>query len=271
MDRLVSKLRTFAQRSSVACLVACSLGVLGGGGAAQGFVLLSGPEEARLPVTPESPEISFVYQTMAPTIKDKDKFEDGRYTGMSDEQLFPIILQLAMARWNAVPGNFARLKLGAANNGAQFNGEDRTFSIVFGDSNFSTAALAYPTIEDGKIIDCDIKVGNRSTSAQSLAYTVLHELGHCLGLGHYHTNYNAVMGYSRTSRSLKLGADDMAGVIYLYPDPNADNIQPKELVNCGVVAGSSSRQNPIGFLLLFILPIMGMFFTRLKSYLRTSL
>ena len=170
MDRLMIK-----------ALVGLSLAA--GGHTAFGFVLLSGPEEARLNVIPEAPEVSFIYQNKAPTIKDKADFEDGRYKDMTDDQLFPVILQIAMDRWNNVKGSFLKLKLeGADDARAQFNGDDRVFSIVFGESNFSSAALAYPTVEDRKIVDCDIQVASRSISAKSLAYTVLHELGHHFGL-----------------------------------------------------------------------------------------
>ena len=81
MDRLMIK-----------ALVGLSLAA--GGHTAFGFVLLSGPEEARLNVIPEAPEVSFIYQNKAPTIKDKADFEDGRYKDMTDDQLFPVNLQM---------------------------------------------------------------------------------------------------------------------------------------------------------------------------------
>lgn len=242
MDRLVA---------GIAYFTVFTLAAAFGSSTAFSFVLLSGPEEARLPVTPDSPEISFIYEDRAPTINEKEAFEDGKYKDMSDAELFPIILQLAMDKWNSVKGSYLRLKLAGADSArANFNGDDRIFSVVFGEANFSSAALAYPTVEDGKIVDCDIQVASRSTSARSLAYTILHELGHCVGLGHYHTNYNAVMGYSRMDRNLKLGADDMAGEIYLYPDPSVGNTTPKELVSCGVIGGG---ENPAKFILWLLL------------------
>lgn len=233
------------------------LGLWVTGQTASAFVLLSGPEEARLPVIPEQPEISFIYENRAPTINNKEEFEDGRYKDMSDDQLFPVILQMAMDRWNNVKGSYLRLKLqGADDARAQFNGDDRVYSVVFGEANFSSAALAYPTVEDGRIVDCDIQVASRSISARSLAYTVLHELGHCVGLGHYHTNYGAVMGYSRTDRSLRLGADDMAGIIYLYPDPAAGDVNPKELINCGTIAAGGKNNDRWPLWILLGLPLL---------------
>ena len=206
---------------------------------ALGFVLLSGPSEARLPATPEAPTIPFIYENNSPKIDEKEKFMDGQYTSMSDQELFPIIIQIAMDRWNAVTGSYLRLKLEEGGN-PDFNSDDKLYSIVFGTANLSTAALAFPTIEGDQITDCDIKVSNRATTAMDLSYTVLHELGHCIGLGHYHTNYESVMGYSHLSRALHLGADDRAGIIYLYPDPNISDDKAKELISCGFFGGGQN-------------------------------
>jgi hypothetical protein len=214
-----------------------------------GFVLLSGPDEARLPAAPEDPIIYFIYEPEAISITEKGDIEGGRYTHYSDSELFPVLIQLAMDRWNSVTGSYLRLQLEEGGN-AVFESSDNINSIVFGDANFSTAALAYPKVENKIIVDCDIKVGNRTTTAKSLTYTLIHELGHCIGLGHAHTNYESVMGYSRGSRQLRLGADDKAGIIYLYTDPAMGDTQSKELISCGVVNNGGDQSNfTIGFLL----------------------
>lgn len=196
----------------------------------QGFVLLSGPETARLPVNPQSPTVVFRLNSQGPELDKKDEFMGGIYASLSDAELYPILVQEAMDRWNQIDGSYVQLEY-AMDDAAALDPEDQVFSIVEGSLEATAAASANPVVEDGIINDCDIKISSRKVSAKSLAYTLMHELGHCLGLGHNHTSYNAVMGYSRTSQSLYLASDDKAGILFLYPD--ADAPKPKEMISCG--------------------------------------
>jgi hypothetical protein len=123
----------------------------------------------------------------------------------------------------------------------------------------TVAAYAAPSNDkDGNIIsDCDIVICNIKTTALNLIETLTHELGHCVGLGHPHTNYNAIMSYSRSGSSYRLSADDKAGAIYLYPDPAVVDGESKELIGCGTILGHDSTRHQGLWLYWFItLPII---------------
>ena len=119
-----------------------------------------------------------------------------------------------------------------------------------------------PTPENGIIKDCDITIGDQEQSLGSLALTITHELGHCLGLGHPHTSYKSIMSYSNPERTLELSADDMAGIIYLYPDTafEADDVEP---LACGTT-GIKFDETVATYLGLFFL-LMIPFIFRLSS------
>jgi hypothetical protein len=214
-----------------------------------GFALFSGPEEATLPVDPTQPQIIFRLSPDMPSIKNKDEFLDGAYQDLSDEEFWLTLVTEAMARWNDVNGSFVQMTA-ELDDSATIDPEDHLFSIVTNNVSVTVAASASPQVEEGKIVDCDIQVGDRSAEADSLAYTLMHEVGHCLGLGHNHSDYDAVMGYTRLSKNLSLGADDKAGVIYLYPE---DGDTPKELISCGTI-GTKVSSWPL--LALIFLPCL---------------
>ena len=130
--------------------------------------------------------------------------------------------------------------------------------VIEKNTDKSTAAFASPRTDPNDplvINDCDISISNTSTSAAGLLKTITHELGHCVGLGHPHTNYGALMGYSRDGNDWRLGADDKAGIIFLYPDPNYANAHPRELIGCGHISGNRSTSPSLLFFLL-ILPLI---------------
>lgn len=211
------------------------------------FVLLSGPTEARMGVTEESPRIVFELSMDPPAIKDKEEFMDGAFADLSDQDFWLMLVQMAIKPWNDVADAYIEMDVEFSDQAA-LNAEDRIFSIVVNKTNLTTSAFADPTIEDKSIVDCDIAVSERGSSAKYLAFTLMHEIGHCLGLGHNHGDYSAVMSYSRSSRSLNLGLDDEAGTIYLYPLSTIG--KPTELAGCGVISGSTSHTTALPLFLL---------------------
>lgn len=212
---------------------------------------------AILPSTPENPEVNFIWDGSHPGFKNKEKFRDGQYTDTSDRDLMLILLQEAAATWSNVPGSYLKIAIVEDANAAKTDTTDEINSIVTSPTGtLSAAASANPIPnEDLSLInDCDIIMGPERNEVFFVLYALIHEIGHCIGLGHSHDNYKAIMGYSRTPKETTLGADDIAGVIYLYRDPAYGDTEVKEQIplSCGVVLGNAANANEKTYWLLFL-------------------
>lgn len=230
-----------------------------------GFALLSGPDKATLDVNEDNPEINIYWNGSSVSLKDKGKIEGGKWEDLSNDELMEEILRLAVKKWNEVPGSYLKFNL-LIDGSLDTDPDDNLHTIVVADeTNLTTAASALPMIEDKIIRDCDISISKKSVSAKTLARTLIHELGHCVGLGHAHTNYGAIMSYARDQGDLRLGADDMAGIIYLYPDPDYES-EPKEFLACATIPNNSNSaghlSNKIILLFLLVMPLLLTFYSR---------
>jgi hypothetical protein len=195
------------------------------------------------PESADNPTIDLNWSTTgnAPSLTGKDKYKDGSYTNYSDEELTPILIQEAIDQWNNVRGSYLRFQMLTTTGELSISTTDKVNNIVVKKTaSASEAAHATPVVVDGIIDDCDITIADTKTSVSSFMETITHEIGHCVGLGHPHSNYGAIMSYSRGGSSYRLSSDDKAGVIYLYPDPAYGAEHPKELVACGSILGSSA-------------------------------
>lgn len=224
-----------------------------------------------LPVSPEHPNIIFQWNGDAPSLSKKAEVFDGIYADASDDELMEALLQEAVAKWNNVESAYLNFEV-VVNPGVVKDDEDEIYAIVVeSQDSISVAAAALPVFaakgdspsgnkKSGRIIyDCDISVSSSGVDAQELLRTLVHELGHCVGLGHPHSNYHSIMSYSNMSSSAELGLDDKAGISFLYPEPGVSQ-DVKYLTSCGSIAGVSSQ----GFWLLF-LPLAALLPRRKKA------
>ncbi len=235
------------------------------------FVLL-GSHKSKLPASEENPIIEFQYHAGSdvPALRKKEEIADGIYADKTDQEMMQILLQIAMDQWNQVRGSYLRMTIVDSAVALERNHEDRLNVIVVEkNTNASTAAFATPTTNPDdalELYDCDISVSTTPVSALSMLKTLTHELGHCVGLGHPHNNYGAIMSYSRTDRNFHLGPDDKAGAIFLYPDPAYDADKQKELIGCGNI-GIARARSPLSVLFLLGFPLISLVY---RKYCRNT-
>jgi len=226
---------------------------------------------ATLPSTPENPEVTFVWNGSHPGFKNKEKFRDGQFTDTSDRDLMQFLLQEAASTWSNVPGSYLKIAIVEELNGTKIDTTDEINTIMTSPTgSLSAAASANPIPNDDMTLikDCDIIMGPERKEVFFVLYALIHELGHCLGLGHSHDNYKAIMSYSRTPKETTLGADDIAGLIFLYKDPTYGDTEVKEQIplNCGVVLGQAGIESNRNYWFI-LLPLIFVALRRKRSRL----
>lgn len=246
---------------SLTKILLCSQFFLSFSNTVYSFSLISSVNKATFAASPEYPSITFYWDGSSPELTEVDELGVEEWTTLNSEELMEELLLYAFNKWNETPGSYINLVLERDSSVVQ-DREDKINSIVISkQNNLSSSAFALPIIEKQTIVDCDISLSSKSTKAKTLAYTIMHEVGHCLGLGHAHTNAAAIMSYSREDQTLKLGADDIAGLIYLYPHPDYQT-DHKEFLACSSLTPNSDQQElQMSLLFLWFLPLI-LVFTR---------
>jgi len=122
-----------------------------------------------------------------------------------------------------------------------------TFQSSISDSSFSAGYAEFDRTKDnGDPEHCRIFVlAYSGISLYSLSKTILHEIGHCIGLGHSLIP-EAIMSYHLDRNSFDLDLDDRAAVSRLYP------LSGKAALPPGCATGSSVAGLPLVFLWLIL-------------------
>jgi len=237
-----------------------------------GFTILSGPEKSTIKPnngSTSNPQVIFSWDGSSPLIHSTRAFLGGKHANKSGQTLMRALIEEALDLWNNIPGTNINLALDTEVDRAaiadRLDLKNSIFTAEISSSSFAASAL--PNFSYNKeinperdIVDCDIQIGTSGYSAENLAFTVAHEIGHCLGIGHNHLVGNAMMSYRNTEQRFELSADDKMAALFLYPS-NAYADTPDDLLGCGVV-GSRAPASKLPLALLMLLPLL---FLRLSS------
>lgn len=91
---------------------------------------------------------------------------------------------------------------------------------------------AQQTRTNGQVTACLIRLKSQVfDKAKSMVQATTHEIGHCLGLDHPQEITQSVMSYFQPGNLVRLQADDMMGITYLYP---TDSSKAKEVATLGL-------------------------------------
>ncbi|MGE0171233.1 MAG: matrixin family metalloprotease [Oligoflexales bacterium] len=150
------------------------------------------------------------------------KDEDG-----DGQDSYGFYVEQAAEKWTEVDSSYIVLERVAEEEDAQIV---VNLKANIEESAFSSGFAAY-TKEDDRLVRCEIEImKSNSIGVEDFSKTALHELGHCVGLGHSLIP-EAIMSYQVESNKFELDLDDIAGVSRLYP---SDGSTPKIPKGCAV-------------------------------------
>lgn len=162
------------------------------------------------------------------------------------KSLFASAVDDAAQLWTEVPSSYFAFAQAEPDTKAQV-----TVHLDSADqgSEFSAGYAVFDKFEQKTPSHCDIHVTIDDTvSFAGFSKTILHELGHCVGLGHTLIP-EAIMSYSLDKNAFALDVDDQAAITRLYP---ADGSKPKLPPGCAVLADRHKSDTWLIWLLLSI-------------------
>ncbi len=163
----------------------------------------------------------------------------------NDYDRYASLVAEAAELWTAADQSYLNLIETADENSADI------IVTLGGSEDVGLNAAGYSTIDaydsDGYMKKCSAVISlTKNPTYTSLSKTILHEIGHCVGLGHSIVS-ESIMSYDLDKNSFALDVDDEAAIASLYPLSGEEPIKP---LGCSV-AGTGSKKN--GLLLLVLL------------------
>ncbi len=165
-----------------------------------------------------------------------------------DLYLWGALVDAAAQMWSSVEQSFIELENNA------FSPEITIYFENTLDSSDSTSGYSEIDEDENGPMHCSIHIlVGSGISPLDFAKTVLHELGHCLGLGHSMIK-EAIMSYELDHNHFGLDIDDKAALSRTYPKDGSKYDLPR-----GCAVGTSQYDNQAVFLLYivgFALPLV---------------
>jgi hypothetical protein len=185
----------------------------------------------RWPITSEAPEVYFEVA--------------------GDESLLSFLTEIsqeAADTWGSIEQSMLKVKPANTDHVAQITINFQT-SIAGGD--MAAGYSIFDQVNEGVPIHCTITIAaDPSADTYNLTKTTIHEMGHCLGLGHSLIP-ESIMSYSLEKNSLTLSADDKAVISRLYP---ADGSNAMLAPGCSIQGQDKEIHSQTLFLAILLAP-----------------
>ena len=161
------------------------------------------------------------------------------------EEFIPVVNEAADL-WSDVPLSALHLAPSDTENPASIT---ITLRRTIADSSTSAGYAVFDKYQSEKPLHCTANILIEEGLTLPTAKTILHEMGHCLGLGHSLIP-EAIMSYSLDKNDFALDTDDKGAIARLYPENNQN---PKLPPGCSI---SNSRYTSLPATWLLLIPLI---------------